>query len=55
MVLEKALDNENIKGQNPNIKWWNPIDPNKIDPILQLSFGFCHLAFASVIDAGRGF
>ena len=54
MVLEKTLESENVKGQNPNVKWWNAIDLNKIDPILQLSFGFCYLAFASVTGADRG-
>ena len=32
MVPEKTVDKENVKGQHPNIKWWNPIALNKIDP-----------------------
>jgi hypothetical protein len=54
MVPKKKFGNENVIGQNPNVKWWNAIDLKKIDPIFQLSFGFCHLIFASVTDAGRG-
>ena len=32
MVPKKKFGNENVKGQNPNVKWWNPIALNKIDP-----------------------